>query len=50
MYKVIAEQESDAHNLTVDTYSQTFNTLRDNANAILTSEKLDKSDKLEEMI
>ena len=48
MYKVIAEEESDAHNITLDaqnitagTFSQTSNTQRENANAILTSEKLD---------
>ena len=35
-----------ANNVTADTFSQTFNTLRENANAIFTIEKLDKSDKL----
>ena len=49
MHKVIAEEESDAHNitpdaqnLTADNFSQTYNTQIDNANAILTSEKTDK--------
>ena len=47
--KVIEEEESyarhitsDSHNVTADTFNQTSNTQRDNANAILTSEKLDK--------
>ena len=35
-----------ANNVTADTFSQTFNTLRENATAIFTIEKLDKSDKL----
>ena len=39
---------SDAQNVTADTFSQTSNTKRENANAILTSEKLDKLDALEE--
>ena len=36
----------DAHNVTADNFSQTSNTQRENENAILTSEKLDKSDAL----
>ena len=55
IYKVIEEEELDAHNITldshnitVDTFSQTSNTQRENSNAILTSEKLDKSDALAE--
>ena len=32
----------DAQNVTVDTFSQTSNTQRENKNKILTSEKLDK--------
>ena len=42
------EEESiaDANNVTVDTFSHTSNKQKDNANAIFTSEKLDKSDKL----
>ena len=60
IYKVIEEEESDAcnmnsdahnitvdaHNVTADNFSQTSNTQRENENAILTSEKLDKSDAL----
>ena len=49
MHKFIAEEESDvynitpgAHNVTVDTFSQKSDTQRENANVILTSEKLDK--------
>ena len=56
MNKFIEEQESDAHNITLDahkvtadTFNQTPNAQRDNANTILTSEKLDKSDALSEM-
>ena len=44
IHKVIAEEEADAHNVTVDTFSQTPNTQRENENTILTSEKRDKSD------
>ena len=40
----------DAHNVTADNFSQMSNTLRENANAILTSEKLDKSDELAETL
>ena len=57
MHKVISEEESDshkitsdAHNVTADTFSQTSNTQRDNANAILTSEKLDKLGALTELL
>ena len=57
IHKVIAEEELDANNInldacnvTEDTFSQTSNTQRDNANAILTSEKLDKSDDLVETL
>ena len=40
------ESISDANNVTVDTSSRAFNTQRENANAIFTSEKLDKLDDL----
>ena len=40
------ESISDANNITVDTFSHAYNTLRDNANTIFTSEKLDKLYKL----
>ena len=40
----------DARNITADNFSQTFNTQRENANAILTSEKLVKSDELAERL
>ena len=50
IHKVISEEESDAHNVTVDTFSQTPNTQRDNANTILKSEKLDKLDTLAETL
>ena len=36
----------DANNATADNFSHTPNTQRENANAIFTSEKLDKSDEL----
>ena len=41
---------SDSHNVTADTFSQTPNTQGYHANAILTSEKLDTSDDLAEML
>ena len=41
---------SDDHNLTVGTFSQAPNTQRDNTNAILKSEKLDKLYALEETL
>ena len=40
----------DAHNVTAYTFSQKFNTQRENANAILKSEKLDKLDELAETL
>ena len=40
------ESISDANNITADTFSHTFNTQREDANAIFTSEKLDKSDEM----
>ena len=56
MNKVIAEEDADdrnitldAHKVTADTFSQTSNTQKDNANAILKNEKLlDKLDALAE--
>ena len=44
----VMEEESivDANNVTVDIFSHTSNTQRDNANTIFTNEKLDKSDEL----
>ena len=57
MHKFIVEEElnahnitSDSHNVTVDTFSRTSNTQRENANAILTSEKVNKSDELAETL
>ena len=46
------EQESisDANNVTADTFSHTSNTQRQNANAIFTSEKLDKLDDLADTV
>ena len=49
MHKVIVE-ESDTHNVTVDTFSNTSNTQRENANTIFTSEKLYKSGDLAETL
>ena len=42
------EEESiaGANNVTLDTFSHMSNTQRDNANAIFTIEKIDKSDEL----
>ena len=40
------ESISDVNNVTMDTISNTSNTQRESANAIFTSEKLDKPDKL----
>ena len=40
------ESISDANNVTADTFSHTPNTKRDNANAIFTSDKLDKLDNM----
>ena len=40
----------DANNVTADTFSHTSNSQKDNANAIFTSEKLDKSDELEDAL
>ena len=55
--KLTAEEELDSHNITsyshnviADTFSQTSNTQIENANAILTSEDLNKSDKLVETL
>ena len=42
------ESISDANNVTSDTFSHTPNTQRENANAIFTSEKLNKLDDLED--
>ena len=57
MHKVIAEQESDARNITLDAHNvtagnfiQTSNTQRENENTILRSEKLDKLDDLVETL
>ena len=40
----------DAQNVSVDTFSQKSNTQRENANKILTSEKVDESDALAEAL
>ena len=46
--KVVEEESiSDANNVTTDTFGHMYNTQRENVNAIFTSEKLDKLDKLE---
>ena len=50
IHKVIVEEESDAHNVTADNFSQTPNTQRDNSNSILTSEKLDKLEEMTETL
>ena len=44
------ESISDANNVTVVNFNHMSNTQRENANAIFTSEKLDKLDKLEEKL
>ena len=49
IYKYI-KQELDANNVPADTFSHTSNTQIKNANAIFTSEKLDKSDELEDTL
>ena len=47
MHKTIEEESiADDNNLSVDTFIHTSNTKRENVNAIFTSEKLDKLDKL----
>ena len=46
----VIEKESDANNITADTFSHMSNTQIDNANAIFTSEKLDKPDELADML
>ena len=47
MHKVMDEESIlNANNVTADTFSHKLNTQRYNANAIFTSEKLDKSDKM----
>ena len=50
IYKVIAKEESDTHTVTADTFNQLSNTKKENAKAILTSEKQDKFDALAETI
>ena len=44
------EEELDYHNTTANNFSHTSNTQRENTNAIFTSEKLHKSDKLTETL
>ena len=46
----IIEELLDSNNVTADDFSHAFNTQIENANTILTSEKLDKLDKLEETL
>ena len=46
----IIEEVLDSHNITADNFSHASNTQRDNANTILTSEKLDKLYNLEETL
>ena len=51
IHEVIVEEEADAQNVSVDNFIQTpvmTNTQGENENTILTSEKLNKSDALEE--
>ena len=53
IHRVIVEEEADAHNITVDTFSQTPitpNTQGKNKNMILTSKKQNNSDALEKTI
>ena len=57
IHKVVAEEELydnninlDACHITADTVSQTYNKQRDNIISILKSDKLDKSDALEETL
>ena len=50
IHKVIAEEEQYSHNATVDIFGQTSNTKRENANTILISEKLNKSDEMAEAL
>ena len=57
VHRVIAEEEVDAqnitldsHNVAVDTFSHTSNTQIENENIILTSDKQDKLDALAEML
>ena len=50
MHKLIAEEEADDHNVAADTFIHMKNTQRDNANTILTREKLDKLDGLVETL
>ena len=44
------ESISDANNVTADTFFHTYNAQIENANAIFTSEKLDKLDDLEDAL
>ena len=46
----IIEEVLDSHNITADNFSHASNTQRDNANTILTTEKLDKLYNLEETL
>ena len=41
---------ADENNVTADTFSHTSNTQKDNSNSIFTSEKLDKSDELSDVV
>ena len=57
IHRLIAKEEAvshtitlDAHNVTVDTFSQTSNTQKDNENMILKSDELDRSDAVEKML
>ena len=51
IHKVMDEESIlDTNNATADTFSHTSNTQRENANVIFTSEKLDKSDELEDRL
>ena len=44
------ESIADTNNVTADTFIHTLNTQIDNANAVFTSEKLDKSDELVDVV
>ena len=51
MLKVIEEESiSDTNHVTLDTFTHTYNTQRDNENLVFTSEKLDELDKLTDTI
>ena len=50
MHKFVAEEKTEAYNVTVDHFSMTPNTQRENENTIFTSENRYKSDALAETL